>query len=1363
MVTRRLQSLMILLVLVAIGAPASGIGQAIGYETISLGQGLSQGMVHDVLQDRDGFLWIATKDGLNRYDGYDFKVFTHDPYDPHSISANNLSCLFEDSRGRLWIGTENRGLNLYVKTSGRFVRILAGREGVPGLSGTRIGRIGEDSAGNILVATVGGGLNVLAVGDDFPADPAALSIRHLALPGNPDILGLALDGKRRAWVGTWHKIFLFDPDRMTFSLAHEGIGFERWCQDGDGALWLGREEAKPRWFDGTRIIELSDFDYRTRGYQIDHQGRLWIALADGLYVLDLNREHPAKGTYRPSVRRPVVQSLLGNLEIDRSGQLWAGTRGFGLIKINPGKPVFHHQGEGNSFSHIVPDPSGTLIRHVFGRNRWMAVHEGIMDTVPLGDLFIHQAPAHLLITRNGVYWGRFFDKGADHTDIEAFDPASGRHRSLTLDGAFDETAPALEDRYGNIWMAGMDGLLVRIDPVTFNVEYYNYHPEASILASGLLSTTLYEDKAGRIWIGSQGGFAIASFNGPRNTDPKFETFANNPTNRNSLNCDYVSCFLEDPGQPDRFMWIATKGGGINKFDYRDSRFVHYNMEDGLPNNVIYGLLPDKAGNIWGSSNKGIFCMSPEGEEYMIRNFSPEDGLQSDEFNSNSFLSLPDGRLLFGGVNGLNVFLPEEVLTEDFQPNVFITKILVNSREVHPDSTSAVLDGTIETARAITLAADQDILTLEFAALDFTSPRHNQYRYQLIGADEAWVDAKTRRTATYLHLRPGHYTFRVQGTNSRGIWSPNVAELAIRVLPPWWRTWWAYAAYILVFGIALRLAFRFYLHRGQLQSRLAFETREAERVKELDAVKTQLYTNITHEFRTPLTIILGMARQAHEKTEGSVRNSLEMIMRNGQNLLRLVNDMLDLSRLDSGKMALQPVRGDVVEFLRYLFESYYSLGASRNIQLHFLSELDRLPFVYDAEKLRQIVSNLLTNAIKFTPAGGHVYFALGLREGDVHGTSLVMKVKDTGIGIAEEKLPYIFDRFYQANAGTTSKNEGSGIGLALTRELIRLMDGEITARSPAPGTTKGTEFTVTLPVLPDDGAPDAAGPQEISAEPTGLPAMAGTTAMTQGAVEDVSVDSPRLLLVEDNADVVAYIAGCLADFSLMVAQDGQEGLDMASAHIPDLIVSDVMMPRMDGFEFCRKLKADERTSHIPIIILTARADLASKLEGIDIGADAYLEKPFYPEELLLRIRKLLELRRLLHHHYRKTAGLNGEITADATPVVEAPPAEDAFILRAREIVERHLANYDFNVEQFCREMLLSHSQLHRKLDALTGLSAVQFIRSIRLRRAKELLEDPERSITAVAFDSGFQDPGYFSRVFKQAFGVTPNEWRMKGKS
>jgi len=1324
------------------------------FESISLEQGLSQGMIYDLLQDREGFLWVATKDGLNRYDGYDFKIFTNDPYDPWSLSSNTIVCLHEDRKGRIWAGTENSGLNVYDKKSGRFLRIQHRPEDATSLSGNRIWAIGEDTLGQMLVGVYKGGLNVISLPESAFYRDSTPRIRRRPVPGDQNVAGIALDGQGRSWISGTDKIYRFDPTTMTLSAAFEGCSFTTFCKDGSHAFFSNSERSGIYWFDGTRILLLDSSIQLIKKLWIDSNRRLWINQIYGLYALDLKHWTPSKAPlHRRVTPKRLLEKPLASMVMDQSGQIWLGTRGYGLLKINPNKTLFNHQLAGISVNQMVIHPPDQLyVSH--GRINWKSWDSKRLDSTALRTPFQGANPNCLLIARNATFYGRVYDPVQLETDLFAWHPHTGKRERYVFHAEFDETQPMMEDRKGHIWMAGFEGLLTRLNPASGQIDYYKYRPGHSETSKSS-STVLYEDRQGFLWIGSQEGFAKSE--NPGSAKPEFKWYFNNPEDRNSLNYNHVSCFLEDPAQPERYIWIATKGGGLNRFDKQSGSFLHLTTEQGLPNNVVYGILSDAAGNIWGSSNKGIFCLSLNADPYVIRHFSSADGLQDDEFNTSAYIKMPDGTLGFGGVNGINRFRPEKVLPIDYMPHVFITNILINNEPVRQYPQSGVLESTIETSSSICLTHEQDILTLEFASLDFTSPKHNLYRYQLIGADEHWVESKTRRTATYLHLPPGNYTFRVQGSNSRGIWSPHIAELKIVVLPPWWRTWGAWLTYAAILALLVRNSFRFYLNREKLKSRLAFETREAERIKELDSVRTQLYTNITHEFRTPLTIILGMARQAFNQSEGSVRKSLEMIMRNGQNLLKLVNELLDLSKLDSGKMSLNPVHGDVIGFFKYLFESFHTLGISQNIQLHFLSDLDQLLFNYDPEKLRQVVSNLLSNAIKFTPQGGNVYFSIALRSGaDERRQSITIKVKDTGIGIPEDKIAHVFDRFYQINQSQTSKNEGSGIGLSLTRELIRLMDGEITVRSPAPGSAGGSEFTVVLPEL-EGSFEQGVDPEEETPQHDTFPdAPSPSNVFSQ---EQVQSGKARLLLVEDNVDVVAYVASCLPDYALQVATDGLEGLEMATVHIPDLIISDVMMPKMDGFEFCRQIKSDERTSHIPIIILTAKADIGSKMEGLNLGVDAYLEKPFYQEELLVRIRKLLELRRQLQDYYLRTAGLqSGKIAlADAHEVVLK---EDAFVLRARELVESHLTDCDFNVELFCKEMHLSHSQLHRKLDALTGMSANQFIRSLRLQKAKSLLLQPELSITAVAFDSGFNDPGYFGRVFKQELGMTPVEWRQK---
>jgi len=568
--------------------------------------------------------------------------------------------------------------------------------------------------------------------------------------------------------------------------------------------------------------------------------------------------------------------------------------------------------------------------------------------------------------------------------------------------------------------------------------------------------------------------------------------------------------------------------------------------------------------------------------------------------------------------------------------------------------------------------------------------------------------------------------------------------------------------LLAFGI--RAYFKFTVNRAKLKSQLNFEQLEAKRVKELDAVKTQLYTNITHEFRTPLTVILGMAQQVKNDPPQHLDNGIDMIIRNGQSLLNLVNEMLDLSKLETGKMTLQLVNGDIINFLRYIVESFHSLAESQKKQLHFLAGMDALFVAYDPEKVRQIIANLLSNALKFTPQKGNIYITIS-EDNLVHEagrSTLVIKIKDTGIGIPEGQLEHIFERFYQLDNSHTRKTEGTGIGLALTKELVKLMDGEITVKSPPTGANRGTEFTVTLPLMDAAAAETIVYPDLKDAVPKQINTVSFNGVNTDEEIQ--AREKPLILLVEDNADVVAYTASCLPDYRLAVGQDGREGFEIASEIIPDLVITDVMMPFVDGFELCRQLRSHEHTSHIPIIMLTAKADLESKMEGLEKGADAYLEKPFNREELLIRIKKLLELRKNLQQFYLKKAGLHNDVTTGTVAHAEEPAnenkIEDEFVKRVREAVETHLTDTGFTVEQLCKMVFMSHSQLHRKLDALTGCSPNKFIRIIRLNKAKLMLKNQEKSIASIAIDCGYNDPGYFARVFKQEYGITPQDWRIK---
>lgn len=1349
----------LLLTCTLFGLAAAAIGQIEkGYESISIAQGLSQGMVYDILQDKEGFIWVGTKDGLNRYDGYTFKVFTNDPANNKSLSSNSINKLFEDSKGRIWVGTENEGLNVYHKKSGNFLRIKHNPANANGLSGNVIKFMEETPDGRMLVAADDGKLNIITLKDNFFDKDVAPGITTVAMPNNTNVYGIGTDKNKNTWIGGMDgAVYKFDATKNSFTILPDAQLLN------NGYLANGEDiliNSNLYLYSGNNVTPLFDTHKNPEGNILFRPNNtLW------------DKHHRETSFYDVSVwgsdkriqwgLKLPEKRIIYPFIFDKSGLIWCGTVGYGLRKYNVDNDRFNTQLYGYSSYNILPTTDDDFFIGDVGY-RWKRSKNKVIEENAFANIPQVTQIDNLLIATTGDYWLKSDDKG-----YFKYNPVTKKltpYPNINNYKGMGSKQPMIEDSKNQIWFTGLAGNITLMNTVTEKLTTININTNApKKLSEFAIATALYEDKNGTYWIGTVDGFANVQLGKTPDAELQTQWYYTN-SNSNSLNYNHVSCFLDDPANSN-YLWIGTKGGGLNRLEKSTGNFFHLTVKNGLPDNVVYGLLKDDAGNIWGSTNKGIFCLSNSKkdniESWAFRNFTKEDGLQDNEFNTNAYKKMPNGNLAFGGVNGLNIFNPKEILAKNFKPQVFITNILIGNLPVLPNDETGVLKNSIEQTPSITLNHLQDILTLEFSSLDFTAPNQNKYRYQLEGIDKDWVESGTRRTATYLHLPSGSYVFKVQGSNSQGQWSDKIVELKIKVNPPWWRTWWAYLVYVLLAGWGIRSYFKFKVNKAKLQSQLNFEQQEAKRVKELDAVKTQLYANITHEFRTPLTVILGMANQVKNDPEKHLHNGVDMIVRNGENLLKLVNEMLDLSKLESGKMTLNLINGDIISFLRYIVESFQSLAVSQQKQFHFLADTDELIVAFDAEKIRQIITNLFSNALKFTPEQGNVYVSISQEPNATSDkTILVLKVKDTGIGIPENQIAHIFDRFYQLDNSHTRKAEGTGIGLSLTKELVKLMNGAIAVKSPPVGATKGTEFIITIPLskvsaADNEGMVMPAYKESSTAVPADEKSMAHV-------LESVHISSnPLVLLVEDNADVVAYTASCLPEYKLAVGKDGREGLEIATAIIPDLIITDVMMPFVDGFEMCRKLRQDERTSHIPIIMLTAKADMQSKLEGIEKGADVYLEKPFHKEELLLRIKKLLELRKSLQSYYSRQIGItdnNSTSPKEEAEIITDEKTEHEFVKKVREIVEANFINYEFSVEQLCKLVFMSHSQLHRKLDALTGCSPNKFIRIVRLNKAKELLTNPLLSIAAIALDCGYNDPGYFARIFKQEMGVTPQEWR-----
>lgn len=1364
---------------------------------LSVNDGLSQGMVFDILQSRDGFLWIATKDGLNRYDGYRFEIFSNDAFDPFSISASESWHLFEDSRGWIWI-IGPAGLDVFVPKTGRFFHVLS--QQVAGIiapplafAETPDGKVWLTLNGKVWQIDASPGLVEKAAkeGNAFPSLPC----KSIEAPG-AIFTSVCFTQNQQLLASATNGLYLLDPAGATIQSRLLDIPLQIVGEDKAGQIWfntLGNDWgwSHPKndlWLfkDGATKLAVESCSPDCI-YRFDYDGFLWGWQATENTIFKWKPEVLAKAG-KPEVEWKIdapftrtPQYAPTAFAFDRSGIAWLGTNGFGVLKINFAKPKFISYLPFTSQRLITEDPQGRLFTSVSP------------NTIYASTRFDRGMANPWLVTKP--------EQGADFT---AFDP-SGNLWVGTFSGGLSRIDAQMKARKKFPWKAlGLisnkkgqllgvtEEGLVQFDPATEQSRVYPFEPPQKLPVGFTSLHYLMEDATGTVWIFGLEGLIQAT---PADRGYRFSYYKNNPADRSTLSNNSVLCVAEDPLAPRRFLWVGTKGGGLNRLDRQTGKFQHFKKSQGLPDDVVYGILtnvstaPSKAatkrGYLWMSTNKGLCRMEVDsaGNALGVKNFTVSDGLQSNEFNQASYLKTKNGTMIFGGVNGLTVFHPDSLHFNEHMPQTQIVGIKINNETI---SDFGFRMGTVQNPKSeITLSHRQNLVTIEFAALEFTNPAQNQYRYQLIrkrnfGGNEGenWVELGYKNSVQFANLQPGTYLFKVLGSNNDGAWSEQPAGLRFTIRPPWWASWWAWLLYAVALGAGIRLVYR-------IQLRRKFESQEAMRLRELDEFKNRFFTNITHEFRTPLTVILGTNEQLAAGSEQwavpaerpAVKSKLGLIKRNGENLLRLINQILDLAKLESHTLKLNYVQGDVLPYLRYIAESLHSLANAQNVMLRVESKEPEIVMDYDPERLLQIVYNLLANAVKFTPSGGNVDLrmtmddlGLGGQESSIvhRQSSIVIQVSDTGAGIPPEDLPHIFDRFYQATNLEKAKAGGTGIGLALTKELVKAMGGDISVESEV---GKGTTFTVRLPVSNKVGASDGTTPGVPVAHPLAKH-LAGNSLVPKLPTGGLSPDgippaiqaSNYILLIEDNPDIAEYLASCLQNegdregnpYQLDVAYNGRAGIEKALETIPDLIISDVMMPEKDGFEVCETLKNDERSSHVPIILLTAKTDVESRIAGLRRGADAYLAKPFHREELLVTLANLLEVRRKLQQKFRETAFQSAPIS----PLLEQanPDPENAFVLKVKDIVLERLSDSKLNVEDLCRALAMSQPQLHRKLTALTGKNASQFIRSLRLARAKELLLTEQMNVREVAFAVGFDDPKYFSRVFTEEFGMAPSRLR-----
>ena len=1057
---------------------------------------------------------------------------------------------------------------------------------------------------------------------------------------------------------------------------------------------------------------------------IDKSGTVW-GVSAGLYKIHPERNRAEQlevlFTTKASYFTPTVY-------VDRTGVVWLGTNGYGIRKYNPSNTRFNHLLPGTSTRQLYTDLKGRCWVWVAVSLRVLNPDNGNYELPAAFPSWIEKA-TWVLNPEPDIFWFHYpiIEK---QTALVKINERTGEVRSFRYTCKPNPDSPLFIDRNGNIWFSSRNGQLAIFQPDTETFQYYSmsdWFDERQENAA--ITAFYYEGTSDVVWAGTQYGLLRLQRTSAGTFDHQVYNF--DPNDPHSISENYVLSICSRPGEAN-ILWIGTKGGGVNQFDTTAGTFKAITTKDGLPNNVAYGLLPDEEGNLWVTTNRGLSKYQPE--QGTFKNYTSADGLQSNEFNTSSYHRARDGRFLIGGINGVHVFHPKAVKLSSLPPKVYLTGLNINNMPWQEAIEDANTGKPIELIDHIQLRHHQDQLFFQFAALDYAASQNNRYRYQMVGLDDAPVDAGTRREVAYANLAPGQYTFQVWGANNEDTWSTEPATLNVTISPPWWATTWAYLMYLALVFTLFYAAYRFQVNRARLKTQLAYEQREAERLAALDRMKSNFFSNITHGFRTPLTLILEPARQLEAMLRG--RNGqkwAELIISNSERMLQLVNQLLDINRLEEGLISVKLQQADLNQLLVSILKDYEGAAQDKAIKLELeITVRPHLKWVeMDTEKVSKIIHNLLSNALKFTPDNGEIKVsATGMPDRQ----KVKISVEDTGPGIAPEHHERIFDRFYQVDDSSTRSAGGTGIGLALCSELAQKLGGSIHLDSE-PG--KGSRFTLELPLYTALSGEKIAGSDSVAgetAEPS-APASAqqGTT----------------ILIVEDNKDLRDFLCSVLGeDFDLATAQDGVEGLQIATATQPDIIISDVMMPRLDGYAMTAQLKADIRTSHIPIVMLTAKSALKSRLTGLKTGADAYLSKPFYAEELMAQIHNLLEQRARLQQYF---LGEN-----EGAPPSPVPDLEHEFLQKAYAAIEDHLTDEQFSVEQLSSVLLLSRSQLHRKLKALTGQTASEFLRNYRLKKAMELLRQPGLSIGEISHKVGFSSPQYFATKFKERYGYPPSE-------
>jgi signal transduction histidine kinase/ligand-binding sensor domain-containing protein/DNA-binding response OmpR family regulator len=1320
-------------------------------------EGLSNSHIAQIYQDSQGYIWIATENGLNKFNGYNFTVYSEQADDSTSLQGNYVYTVLEDSRGMFWVGSMG-GLLQYDRQKDCFHPFLI-RDTVPFYL-NRVTWLLEDHRKNIWVSNPNNGIICL---DAETLKPKFYNKYNSGITDD-NIDCVFEDSHGYLWLGTYtNGVYLFDPqtgrvehfksnpaipgnlnDNRVFSI----------CENASGRVVIGTLGSGINIFDRTSkkftYLKTGVYDLENQIFamELDKKGNLWLG-TDGAGIIRYNPEGKKLPPLEPIAGCNLAKSKIHHLFEDKQGNMWVTLYQKGILFI---------PSSGNNFKNYGFNPFEP--QRNIGTNCVISVLEDSFNYVWVGTdgdgLYrIHpdrQKIEHFTSenTKNfpsDVITALFEDKDKNiwigtyvngmfryNRKSQIFD-SHYNNANTPQKLSYSHVSSFVQDANGTLWIGLNGGGLNSLNLQTQQIKHFKSDyttPQKNQLSSNWIYT-LFLDTNGILWIGSSNG--VNQFN------PQTEIFSNSALLSRRLNTNLIYTIRQDYKGD---IWVGSFFG-LYHIRRETGQVVQKTTLDGLPDNMINGIEEDDQHRLWLSTGNGLCRYNPETEEYI--NFYAADGIQSNEFRRGSHCKGKNNRLYFGGINGLSSFIPQEVNSQGALLHLAFTELLIYDESIQAGK-SAILQKSLDESESIHLKYNQRSFTFRFAALEYSMPQRVRYYTQLEKFDRRWrLVNNPNRSITYTNLNPGKYIFKVKATLDE----THFLERKIMVIiePPFWLTIWAkiiYTALLLLLGY---LAGRYLNNRMQQQQTLM----EKEQQKQLSESKLQFFTDISHEIRTPLTLILGPIEKLVENTKDEKMLLVyRMVHQNALRILRLVNQMMDLRAVDKGMLKLKVEKTSLDSYILKIMESFRELAASK--QIHFNLTLEStLPEIYiDRDCIDKVIFNLISNAFKFTNSGGNIVIYLGIRDEQVE-----IRVEDTGVGIAKEYQSLIFDRFYQVQDKKNKTQMGTGIGLHLSKMIIKLHHGEIFVESEP---DKGSRFTIRLPLDEQIYKPEEFGntPGEATAmmvQPSFQIHEKEDTETEQVAGKKKTETLPKYvqtaLLVEDDMNILNYVASELSSkYKVFKATNGKEGLNKALKHVPDIIISDIVMPEIDGLTLCKLLKSNDKTCHIPVVLLTAKTDVEQRIEGIEMGADSYIPKPFNMRHLESRVEKLLELRRKLKEKYK--AGAESEEVE-----IKVVSADEKLLLKFNEKLREQISNPNLSVEYISQELGLSRVHLNRRLKAITNESPGNYIRNFRLKQAALLLTKKKMSIAEVAYAVGFSSHAYFSNIFKDHFGTSPSEY------